>query len=164
MSDEKYDYNRFGSKGKRVGQAVYDILSKDQPYQSAGDTFDALAPRFVQELEDTIKNNEKKYDSPFYVIVFTNKEMWAPNVMRNWFIARQTAPRAMDMIHQYPHHVKTLYKVDSKEGSHKVQWTIPGFEDCKSILKNPQAHDPQLVTWIISAFEGSLDSSQLLVS
>lgn len=162
MKEKKYSYDRFGSKGQRVGQAVVDILSKDQATQTVEETLEALGPRFVEELEDTIQKNQHRFESPFYVFVLTNKEMWADNVLRNWFIARQTAPEDIDMLCQYPHHAKTLYKVDSKKGSLSVAWTIPGIEDCKSILKNPHIHDPQLVSWITSCFDKSSGGGLLL--
>lgn len=154
----KYDYNRFGSKGKRVGQAVVDILEKgDNPYISTGEIFDASSEKFLQELEDTISKNKDRYDSPFYVVVFTNKEFWAENVVRNWFVARQSAPYATDLVCQYPNHNKTLYLVDANEGKIKICWTMPGFQEAKSILKTPQHYDPQLVQWIEDVFNCKLD-------
>ena len=156
-NDKRYDYNRFGKKGKRVGQAVVDILSKDQPIYTAEEILNEYAPKFVQELEDCIKENHKKYTSPFYVFVLTGKEMWAENVLRNWFVARQTPPHAIDMVVEFPHKSKTLYMVDAEKGKVKVLWTIPGIEDCKSIMKDPLIYDPHLVQWIIDCFEGKLN-------
>lgn len=156
-SDPRYDYNRFGSAGKRVGQAVVDILSKEQPSYTVGDVLDGYATKFAQELEKCIEDNKDKYRGAFYVLVMTHKEMWADNVVRNWFIARQTPPYAMDMMQSYPHRTKTLYMVDPKKGHITIIWSIPGFEECKSILKNKETYDPQLVKWIVDCFNGDLD-------
>lgn len=157
MSKDKYEYNRFGSKGSRVGQAVTDILSKDQPEQTVEETISAFGPDFVKELERTIDANRNHYKSPFYVFILTKKEMWAVNVVRNFFIARQTAPHGLDMVKEYPNHMKTLFKVNSESGTLDLVWSIPGHQECISICKTPSSFDPQLVSWILQCYAGNLD-------
>lgn len=156
-SNKKYEYNRFGSKGVRVGQAVVDILSKDQPDQTVEETIEAFGPDFVKELQDTIEKNKGKYQSPFYVFILTKKEMWAVNVVRNFFIARQTNPSGLEMVKQYPNYMKTLYKVDSKKGTLELKWSIPGHQECLSICKTPSSYDPELVSWILQCYAGNLE-------
>ena len=154
---DKYSYDRFGSKGQRVGQAVVDILSREQTPQTVEETLDAFGPDFAKELDDTIESNKTKYRSPFYVLVLTKKEMWAVNVVRNYFIARQTAPYALDLIQNYPHYTKTLYQVNSDRGELNIAWSIPGHSECKSISKTPQSFDETLVKWIKDAYTGQLE-------
>jgi len=154
--EDKYAYDRFGSKGVRVGQAVYDIISKEQAPQTVEETIEAFGPDFAKELEKTINDNRHKYTSPFYVFVLTKKEMWACNLVRNFFIARQTAPNAQDMIWQYPNYLKTLYWVDQDKGRIEPKWSIPGHQECISIAKNPHMVDPTLVQWIKDAYAGKL--------
>lgn len=153
--DKRYSYDRFGSKGARVGQAVTDILSKEHSPITAGEIIDGYSAKYVADLEKAISENASKYKSPFYVVVLSNKEMWAENVVRNWFIARQTAPYALDMVINYPYHMKTLYITDGSGA--QVVWCVPGLEDCKSILKTPYHYDAQLVKWIKECFEGKLE-------
>ena len=155
-SVDKYDYNRFGSKGKRVGQAVVDILSKEQAPQTVEETIEAFGPDFAKELEKTIEDNRHKYSSPFYVFVLTKKEMWACNLVRNFFIARQTAPKADQMIWDYPNFLKTLYEVNADKGKCEPKWSIPGHQECLSIARHPYMVDPTLCEWIISAYKGKL--------
>jgi hypothetical protein len=145
---DKYDYNRFGSKGKRVGQAVVDILANNPAPQTVEETIEAFGPDFAKELEDTIEKNRHKYTSPFYVFVLTKKEMWACNVLRNLFIARQTDPLPEKMVIEYPNYLKTLYKVDADIGHVEPIWSIPGHQECISISRHPEMCDPQLVKWI----------------
>lgn len=150
--DDKYIYNKFGSKGVRVGQAVYDIISKEQAPQTVEETIEAFGPDFSKEFQKTVENNINKYKSPFFVLVLTKKEMWACNMLRNFFIARQTAPFSHDMVIFFPNYTKTLYKVNSDKGDVSLLWSIPGHEECKSISKSPQSFDPQLVKWIQEAY------------
>ncbi len=73
-----------------VGKALYDILSKEQHHQEVGETINELAPGYIEHLKSCIEDNEGKLESPFYVIVISKKEQYALNVVRHWFIARQT--------------------------------------------------------------------------
>ena len=86
--DPKYQYKRFGMEAKRVGQAVVDILSKEQPNQTVEETLEQMAPEYLKQMEIAIQEGSERHQNPFYVLVFTHKEMWAANVMRNWFVSR----------------------------------------------------------------------------
>ena len=156
-SDKRYDYNRFGMKGKRVGQAVADILSEDQLVYTSQDIIDGYSEKYTKEFQDTIEKNKHKYKDNFYVLVFSNKEMWAENVVRNWFVARETAPHATDMIAQYPHHMKTLYLVNAGKGLLSICWSLPGIQDILVILKNPSLYNEELVKWISLTLDGKLN-------
>ena len=162
METDKYDYNRFGSKGKRVGQAVVDILANNPAPQTVEETIFEFGPDFAKELEKTIEDNRHRYKSPFYVLVLTKKEMWACNVVRNFFIARQTAPRSSSMVVEYPNYTKTLYKVNPKKGTVDALWSIPGHEECKSISKSPESFDPELLKWIKEAYSGVYQNVQIV--
>jgi hypothetical protein len=155
--DKKYSYNRFGMKGARVGQAVHDILTSKQETITAEEVLDEYSHKFVKELEDTINANEHKFKGNFYVYVISNKEMWAVNVVRNWFIARATAPDALEMVAEHPNHSKILYEVNKHTNEVKLKWTIPGIQDCISVLKNTGLYDPQLCQWIYDCFMGKLN-------
>ena len=67
-------------------------------------------------------------------------------MVRNFFIARKTAPEKGYMMAQYPHFAKTLYRVT--ENNIEVVWCLPDCEACKSIMNRPEANDPQLLGWI----------------
>lgn len=153
----KYDYARFGSKGKRVGQAVIDLASSQQPIQTVGDTLDSFGADFAKQMEECINDNQKKYKNPFYIFVLSKKEFWANNVIRNWFIARQTAPHAFQTMEEYSNYTKTLYIVDASKGNVKVIWSLPSFQDCISIARKPTDFDPELVKWVEMCFNRKLD-------
>jgi len=155
--DPKYQYDRFGKKGARVGQAVIDIMSNDQPDYTVEEILEGIAPEFTKEMEKTINENVGKFRSPFYVLVLTKKEAFADNVLHNWFIARQTAPFASKTMFEYPIHTKTLYIVNVERGDVKVCWSLPGIADCQAIAKNPANISQELVDWILNCFDGKLD-------
>ena len=158
MSDEKYDYKRFGCDAKRVGQAVHDILSKEtNPIITAGEIVDAHSEKYREDLEKAIIHGSKCYENPFYVFVLTNKESWASNVVRNWFIPRQTAIHASHAYERYPNYVKTLYMINSHSGNVKICWSLPAAHDMFSIILRKNDYHPDLIKWIEEFGEGKLD-------
>ncbi len=156
-NDERYIYQKGGKRSSRVGQAVWDIMTQDQEDYSCEEIIDAFGPDYVKEFNDVVEKNKHRLESPFYVFVITKKEMWAVNIIRNIFQARQSAPNATDMIIKYKHPTKTLYKVNTNTGDVSIIWSIPGFEECKAIAKHPDSFDPTLVDWINRAYEGYFD-------
>lgn len=154
---DKYSYNRFGAKGMRVGQALIDLASQQQPIQTVGDTLEAWGEDFAKQIQECIEDNQGKYKDPFYIFVLTKKEFFANNMVRNYLIARQTPPHAFDMMEQYSNYTKTLYIVDGHQGNIKSLWSLPSFDDCISIARQPANYDPELVKWVEACFNKRLD-------
>ena len=136
---------------------MLDIKGKDQPAQTCGDIIEASAPEYIKSMEEAVESGLKKFSSPFYVLVLSNKEFWTDNVVRNRFIARQTPPHASDMMRGYANYTKTLYAVNADKGEVKLAWTLPGWLDCQLIAKHPQIYSPELVRWIQLWGDGKLD-------
>ncbi len=65
------------------------------------------------------------------------------------FIKGPTDPKFY--MQELPNAAKTLYQVDRVNGLIKLMWTVPGWEDCKTIKKNPDLYDRDLVKWVIEA-------------
>ena len=150
-NDPRYLYNKHGVKAARVGQAVSDILSKDNTTYTVGEILEGFGAIFAQELEKSVNDSLNKFQSPFYILALTKKDLTyfgVENVVRNWFVPRQTAPYVSELMIQYPNHTKTLYVVHGDRGDIKVAWSIPANEDCKSIMKKPWLYSPELVDWI----------------
>ena len=148
-----------------VGEAAYNILTKDNnPTILAGDIAEARSDDYIKSMEEAIASGFKMYKSPFYVLVLSHKEMWAVNVMRNWFIPRQTPVHATYMYQHYPNHMKTLYMIRKEDGEPKVCWSLPGHQDMISVAKHPNNYDPQLVKWIYDFTLGNLDQDSYLTA
>ena len=162
-SDPRYLYDRHGIKASRVGQAVIDILSHDQPIQTAGDTIEAFGPEYTRQIEEAVNNGiEQRFQNPFYILVLTKKELsqWTANAVRNYFVTRQTPPHALELAKEYENHTKTLYLVDAEKGNIGLLWSIPGHEECKSIARHPRAVAPELIGWIKACYEGKLEKDK----
>ncbi len=156
--DKKYSYDRFGSKGARVGQAVHDMLSQPQPSYTVEEILDGMGKGILKYIEEEAEKGCKKYDGEFYILHLFKKAMGEhgiKNVMKQsarCFESRNWTPR--EVMEQHPHATKTLYKVNKMSGIIRLLWTVPGWEDCKSIRKNPVLYDPDLLQWVVQAMDG----------
>lgn len=151
VDEKKYTYDRFASKGMRVGQAVVDILSKEQAPQTVEETLDEFGKDYLRGIQETAERERNKYDGKFFIFSLLNKDLHyfgVENVVRHWTIPRKTEPDAAKMMVDYRNHTKTLFAVDPHQGEITLLWTLPGYEECKSILKHPSSYDPQLVEWV----------------
>lgn len=144
-------------KGAQVGKAVFDILSNpNHDSQEVGETMEAMTPRYYQELMATIKANQGNFESPFFIVVLRKKEPWALNVLRQWFVSRQTKPSASTIREDYPNFDHDLWQIDSRNSSINFLYTLPTAQDSATILKNKECYDPDLVSTIVKFNEGKL--------
>lgn len=160
--EDKYTYNRFGSKGARVGQAVTDILSKQMNEQyTAEDILDAYSKDFYKGLEEALDEGAKVFQSPFYIVFLASKEMWADNVVRTRWFQRQTKPKAAFLVDSFPNHMKSLFIANKDKGAVELLYTLPGLTEIPEILKNPLSYDKKLVDDILAFKKGELDDGCL---
>lgn len=140
----------------QVGKAVHNILSRENESQEVGETLEGMTPRYFQELFATIDANRDRFDNIFYVVVLRKKESWAVNVLRQWFVARQTLPSAQVLREDYPNHDHDVWRINTKESNVTLEWTLPTAQDSLTILANKNLYDQNLVKWIQQFNEGRL--------
>jgi len=146
MSEDKYTYNRFGSRGKRVGQAVYDILNAtSRPQVTAEDICEARQEKYLKDLHEAAELGKTHLQSPFYVVYMYNKEHWAANVVRGRFVRRQTEPLRETLIKDFPYFGKDVWKVDYDRCVVDFLWTQPSLENTNQILNHKSDYDEKLV-------------------
>ena len=146
-------------KAMTVGQAAFSLLAKaheTQEMQEVQETLNAMTPAYYAELESSIKNNRHKYSAPFYVICLRKKENFFINVLRQWFIARQSVPLACVMLRDYPNHDHDVWEINS-HGEPKLIWTLPPGQEQRTIMKNPHLYHSDLVGWIKDYQVGKLE-------
>lgn len=149
----------FARKSQTVGQAAFSLLEKahrTHEMQEVQETVDSMTPAYFAELEDCIKKNKHKYSSPFYVVCLRKKENFFVNVLRQWFIARQSKPFASTLMQDYPNHDHDLWEINS-HGEPSLKWTLPPGQEQQTIMKNPHLYHSDLVQWIKDFQNGTLE-------
>lgn len=157
MTEKKYTFERDPTpKNIKVGQAVYDILNKEHSSQEVGETLEMMAPKYLEELRSTCFNGSKMYKAPFYVVVLGKKEVWAMNVLRHWFIARQTKPDSRVLMKDYPNYFQDVFEYNNDSGDCKLLWSLTAHWNHSEILGKKDLYHPELVKWHQDHYEGKL--------
>lgn len=144
---------------KTVGQAAYDLLIRanaTQEMQEVQETLDAMTPAYFAELEDCAKKNRRKYQGNFYIVCLRKKENFFINVLRQWFIARQTKPFASVLFRDYPNHDHDIWEIN-QSGDAKLLWSLPPAQEQQTIMKNSHLYHSDLVKWINDYHDGFLE-------
>jgi len=147
----------------KLGQAVYDILSKEQATQTVEETVEAMTPMYFEQLMLAVDKGCKDFVAPFYIVVQRKKETIGGaicNVLKHRYITRQTKPYANFLRHEWPNADHDLYEVDNDKGTMTLLYTLPNAQDSKTILKNSDCYDPKLVEWIVAYNRGTLDTQK----
>lgn len=152
---EKYSYDRFGSKGSRVGQAVHDILSNKPSQYSAEEILEEMGKGIVNYLMEAVEKGSKEYKKKFYILHLFKKDLTAMSIDNAMLQKATCFPhrkwKPCEVMEMHPNSTKSLYECDPKNGTLTLLWTVPGWEDCRSILKNPKIYDKDLVNWVKEA-------------
>lgn len=139
-------------KNKTVGEEVYKRLESGEASPQVQEIIDEYQKQYVDEMHKAIEINAPNFEDPFYIVVLHKKEPWALNVLRNYFIGRQTRPSVKTMWKDYKNYMHTVYECDSKKGELKLLYTLPSPFEAKNIIKNWMQYDAQLVRWCHNAF------------
>ncbi len=111
-----------------------------------------------EQLEDYEKNvleaieiGKKQYDGDFYIVVETKKEPKMKNVIRNYFIARQTCPT--------PTYDNSVYKYHWKDEHLEFLWVLPS-RDVYNMFKDRALEIPsdqkELLGYVLDDSDGTL--------
>lgn len=142
-----------------TGKAAYDLLHKGieaNEMQEVQETIDAMTPAYIAELEDCAKKNSRKYQGNFYIVCLRKKEAFFINVLRQWFIARQSKPMACVLFRDYPNFDHDIWEV-TPAGHTRLLWSLPPAQEQLTIMKNPHLYHSDLVNWIKQYQDGDLE-------
>lgn len=132
----------------KVGHALLEILSKEQPTYTAEEILSELGPDYLDLIRNMADQAKNIYPNTFYILSLMNKEMGQfgiANVLKHSCRPFHKEFSKKEVMHAHPNAVKNLFRVDVKNGEITLLWSIPGREDCVSIMKNPGLYDAKLV-------------------
>ena len=117
-----------------VGKAATDLLSKNPEVVALRDISDELLSDYEKNVLECIKRGVKELDSDFYIVVLTKKEKLLKNVLRHFFLFRQSCPT--------PNYDQTVYQYKHKDEDLLLLWTIPSRDASVYLLTNAKFVDP----------------------
>jgi len=142
--------------GKRetVGKISHDLSLKNEKVTHSAEE------QMREQLEDYEKNiieciHNFQVQAPhlkdFYLVVATKKERLMENVIRNYFMARQSCPT--------PEYDQTVYHYNTLTGDLKFMWVVPSKDTCiqmKEEALNVHPEERQLLNFVLDFMDGSL--------
>jgi hypothetical protein len=102
---------------------------------------------FVENVHEAAERgrNDSRIKYPFYVVVLLKKERLLQNVIRPYYLYRQSCPT--------PEYDQTVYKV-TENNNLEYLWTIPDLNTCVYLSENEMSltRDHQLMLHMLEAF------------
>jgi hypothetical protein len=140
------------NKKKTVGEISTDLLAKSHENKhTAYDQMQEQLTDYDKNLYECVDNYKKKYQGDFFVAVLTKKEHLMANVIRHYFIARQTCPT--------PNYDQAVYKYNATSCIIEFIWVIPSKPYCLHMLDNYThlgKEELELFKFVVDFAEGTL--------
>ena len=138
-------------KEKTVGQSAVELQTKQQENIKVLDQSQAMLEDYWKNLLETVDRGYKKYPGNFFIHVETKKEPLLENVLRNYFIDRQSCPT--------PNYDQTVFRYNKELGQIEYLWTIPDRSTCFMLKDNAlqvQLQERQLLDFVLKFDDGTL--------
>jgi len=125
-----------------VGQEAYKRLLNPDSKQGIIDTQREIDKQYFQQIEECVKNHKGKlgFTGDFFVTVISKKERVMENVVRRYFIARESLPT--------PNYDQTVWRFNQKAGDLQYLWTVPDHNTCQEMFNNPMIV-PESEDWLL---------------
>lgn len=134
-----------------VGAVAHELQKQEAPTRDPIELEREMHKDYERRIYESIADGKKSYTGDFYIVVMTKREMLLTNVLRNYFVVRQTAPT--------PNWEQTVYKYHREEERIEFLWVVPDKDACEELCDNALLVHPdekQLLHFVLQLFDGSL--------
>lgn len=164
--DKKYSYDRFDSHGQRVGQAALDLAKNATGRHTIEEIlFDmGLENGLRQCIIDEYERTRGHYPDKYFILTLTKHELGQFGIVNVFKNSARSFVLPLDMqevMNAHRNATKNCYTVDNKHEDIRLLWTLPSYDECISVLKNPQIYDPILVGSVEECFNGMRNIPEL---
>jgi hypothetical protein len=115
-------------KRPTVGKIATDLMRRPDNQHTVVDQMRENLTDYDKNLWLCVDTNKKIFLCDFYVIVTCKKERLLPNVLRNYFLARLSAPT--------PEWDQTVYKYHRNDDKVEFLWVVPSKDTCEYLAIN----------------------------
>jgi hypothetical protein len=134
-------------------------MSKEQPSMTVEDILEGegLGRDYLEMIRKEAERGKREFDGKFYILSLFTKglgEMGISNVLKHSCRSFKKKFTLNEVMGSHPNPVKNMFEVDPQIGEIKLLWTLPAYQDCKSIRKNPNIYDAELVKCVMAYFKG----------
>lgn len=136
---------------KTVGEHSLELQQKAPESRDPIELQREMQKDYEKNFMEALETGKKLYTGNFYVEVNTKKERLMQNVIRNYFIPRQSCPT--------PTYDQAVYKYDFENDDIQFLWVLPDKGSCHHLKENAlQVHpsERELLLFVLSFYDGSL--------
>lgn len=136
---------------KKAGQLAVEAMLKDPETTDAVEMQREMTKEYCDEVMKAAVEGAKRYDNIFYVVVLAKKERLMQNVVRSYFLARQTCPT--------PAYDQTVFQFNKLTGEVQELWVIPDEHTCNVFYTYPlevPEEERCLLAYILDFYNGTL--------
>ena len=116
-------------KRKTVGAEALSRLQNPDHSQSIIETQREMDKEYWGEIDKCVKAHTN-WQEPYYIVIHQKKEKLLENVIRRYFIGRQSLPT--------PQWDQTVWRFNPKNGNLEFVWTLPDENTAKWLAANPK--------------------------
>lgn len=138
-------------KKPTVGKIALDLMNQKQENKDSIAQTQAMLTDYEKNFYDAFDRGKAQFQGDFYVVVLTKKERLMGNVIRNYFIVRESCPT--------PEFDQIVYKCIKKENAVELLWTVPNIQACDHYRTYPLEvpnEQRDLFNNILNFYDGSL--------
>lgn len=134
-----------------VGKIAVDLMAKEPETKDPIEQMREQLSEYEKNFYECLAAHKSVFPGDFYIVVLTKKEPLMQNVLRNYFMARQSCPT--------PDYDQAVYRYIRADERIDFLWIIPSRDTCKLFKKNAlQIHptERELLNFVLAFADGSL--------
>lgn len=139
-------------KPKTVGKIATDLLINANETHSVTEQMQENLSEYDKNIYECIELGKKEYTGDFYLVVITKNEKLLQNVLRHYFLSRQSCPS--------PQYDEAVYKYHSSEERVEFLWVVPSKQTCEYFVVNSlqiPEEERQLLDFVLRFTNGDLN-------
>ena len=138
-------------KKKTVGAESLRLMQQKQENSDPIAQSRAMLEDYEKNFNQALERGNSQYHGTFYIVVITKKERLMENVIRNYFLIRESCPT--------PEYDQIVYKCDKNKKMIDLLWTLPNMQACEIYRDRAlevASDEKELLLNILSFYDGSL--------
>jgi hypothetical protein len=139
-------------KKETVGAVAVRLMEKGYEKTDVIEQQRAMQEEWMANIYLAVENGRKLFTNDFYIHIETKRERILDNVLRNYFIPRESCPS--------PNYDQTVYKYDRAKEELEFLWVIPS-KDAALMMKEQclliDKSEHELLRFVMDFFDGTLE-------
>lgn len=134
-----------------VGEQYLKVAYKEPESRDPIELQREMQKEYVDNLIECVKSYRQDNCHDFFVVSITKREPLMPNILRNYFLARNTCPT--------PDYDQSAFFYSYREEKIAYLWTVPDRNTCFMLRDSAlqvSDYEKQLLEFVLQFFDGTL--------